>query len=74
MKYFEFRINPYERYPEDCQKIWDYLNDIGKPNFSRSSLESLWEDFSDIKYDAGFLGPDADNMEEFARWLSEKTI
>lgn len=59
-----------ETYSEDCQKIWDYINERGRVNFSRRHLEDIWRDFSDRRYSAGFMEPDEDTLEKFVYYLA----
>ena len=73
---------------EDTFKIIKYLEERGKVTVQPHTIERLYEEFSDIKYSAGWMGIDAmierfdDNgdfeevsiLEEFADWLAEVEI
>ena len=59
-------------YPEDVKRIRKGLESAyGVVKCSNAKLGELWRDFSDT-YSAGFLGPNDQLIEEFARWLEEE--
>lgn len=73
---------------EDTFKIIKYLEERGKVTVQPHTIERLYEEFSDIKYSAGWMGIDAkverynmdDELEEisildeFIEWLEEIDI
>lgn len=60
MKAFEpFKKYDYE-YPEEMEKILNYLQEHGKFNVSGKTIESLYYDFSDERYDAIWMVVSAD--------------
>ena len=74
MKVFEpFRKYNYE-YPEEMEKILNYLQEHGKVNVSGKTIESLYYDFSDERYDAIWISVSSQTLEEFADYLSEISI
>lgn len=75
MKVFEpFKKYDYE-YPEEMEKILNYLQEHGKVNVSGKTIESLYYDFSDERYDAIWIGVSADGiLEKFADYLSDIEI
>ena len=58
-------------HPEDMNLILDYLNKHGEILIENSSIESLYYDFSDERYSAGWIGVNDDTLEEFAEWLDK---
>lgn len=56
-------------YPEDMKKILDYLNSHGKILVSGHCIETLYRDFSDEEYCAGWMGVDERRLAEFEDWL-----
>lgn len=75
MKAFEpFKKYDYE-YPEEMEKILNYLQEHGKFNVSGKTIESLYYDFSDERYDAIWMVVSADwILEKFADYLSDIEI
>ena len=61
-------------YPEDMQKILDYLQARGELNIQPATVEDYYFEFSEVKYSAGWIGVDLLTLEEFAEWLSELEI
>lgn len=61
-------------YPDEMKLIIDYLNEHGKIMVSESTIESLYYDFSDERYCAGWIGVNDDTLEEFARYLEDSDI
>lgn len=58
-------------YPDEMEKILDYLSKHGKIHVSGKTIERLYEDFSDTRYCAGWMCVSNELLEEFADWLSE---
>jgi len=75
MKLFEFN-NGFGNveYPEDCQLIWNYLEDTGKINFSKKEVAKYYRIYSDEVWSAGWLSIDDNILYGFAEWLSEQDI
>lgn len=74
MKAFEPYINYNFIYPDDMKMIIDYLESKGKLNVPYSYLEVLYGQFSDECFCAGWMIPDAELLNRFAKWLSEQDI
>jgi hypothetical protein len=49
--------------------IRDYMEIHGSVNCTNSELEELWRDFSDERYDAQFLIPTENLVDEFIDYL-----
>ena len=62
---------PELRYPEDMKIIMKYLEAHGTLKIMSSTVESLYSEFSEEKYSAGWIRPDVEILERFADWLSE---
>lgn len=74
MKAFEpFKKYDYE-YPEEMEKILKYLSEHGKVNVSDKTIESLYYDFSDYRYDATWISVSSQTLEEFADYLSKISV
>ena len=74
MKVFEpFKKYDYE-YPEEMEKILQYLSEHGKVNVSGKTIASLYVDFSIEKYDADWKLVTNTTLEEFADYLSDIEI
>lgn len=58
-------------YPDDMEKILNYLREHGEILVNDTSIESLYYDFSDIKYDAGWISVNKQTLKEFEEWLNE---
>lgn len=58
-------------YPEDMDKILTYLNNHGRVLVRGSTIESLYRDFSDDVYCAGWMGVNEQMLEEFEDWLAD---
>lgn len=56
-------------YPEDVKFIRKELEKSGTVYCSNKRLGELWRDFSDRLYDAGFLHPEPEFIEEFINFL-----
>jgi hypothetical protein len=61
-------------YPDEMEKIITYLNNNGKIQVSHKTIESLYYDFSDERYCAGWMCVNDNVLEEFADWLEECDI
>ena len=61
-------------YPEDMQKILDYLQARGELNVQPATVEDFYFEFSEVKYAAGWIGVNIVTLEEFAEWLSKQEI
>lgn len=61
-------------YPEDMNKIINYLDRHGKVLVNYSTIQDLYYDFSDEKYCAGWMSVDEERLEEFEDWLTEINI
>ena len=58
------------RYPEDMKLIINYLNTHGKILVKYSVIENLYCDFSEEKYNAGWMSVDKKRLEEFEEYLN----
>lgn len=56
-------------FPDDMEKILNYLYKHGEILVNDSTIESLYFDFSYEKYDAGWMGVNEQILEEFEDWL-----
>lgn len=61
-------------YAEDMNKILSYLTKNGTINVKESTVERLYEMFSNDIYCASWMGARDEIIEEFAEWLSEYNI
>lgn len=57
-------------FPEDMEKILNYLNANGKLMVDERRVESLYEAYSEDRWCAGWIAVNEDRLEEFAEWLS----
>ena len=57
-------------FPEDMEKILNYLNTNGKLMVDERRVESLYEGYSEDRWCAGWIAVNEDRLEEFAEWLS----
>lgn len=69
MKVFERNKTFTFRYPDEMEKILNYLNTIGKIFVSPEKIEDLYEYFSDEKYCASWMTVNDKLLEQFADWL-----
>lgn len=74
MKVYERNEYSYFTYPDEMERILTYLDERGKINVNASTIESLYRDFSDERYCAGWMGVDEDVLAEFERWLVEVEV
>ena len=61
-------------YPDEMKRILTYLNERGKINVKASTIESLYRDFSDERYCAGWMGVNEHVLAEFERWLTDVEV
>lgn len=61
-------------YPEDMEKIINYLENRGKLNVNYKTLQSLYYDFSDDKYCAQWMSVDDQMLKEFMNYLESTDI
>lgn len=59
------------RYPDEMTKIINYLNCCGKILVRDSTIEDLYYEFCEERYDTGWLSVDKQILEEFENWLNE---
>ena len=71
MKAFERKKVFSFRYPDEMEKILNYLNTVGKIFVSPKKIEELYEDFSEEKYCASWMGVNDELLEQFADWLED---
>lgn len=57
-------------YPDDMEKILNYLRKCGEILVNDSTIESLYYDFSDEQYYANWISVDEQILEEFEDWLN----
>ena len=70
MKAFEFNESIFD-YPDEMEKILNYLNDNGKLNISPKRVEELYRAYSDDIWCAGWMSVSHEILVSFAEWLSE---
>lgn len=58
-------------YPDDMERILNYLRKHGEIFVNDSTIESLYYDFSYEKYSAGWMSVDEQMLEEFETWLND---
>ena len=71
MKVYERNEKNNYRYPDEMEKILNYLNGCGKILVKDSTIENLYYEFCDERYDAGWLGVNKEILEDFENWLNE---
>lgn len=71
MKVYERNEKNNYRYPDEMEKILNYLNKCGKVLVKGSIIEDLYYDFSDEKYCASWMSVNEQRLEEFEEWLNE---
>lgn len=57
-------------YPLQMEKILNYLTERGTLIVPGQTVERLYRDFSDEKYDASWMSVTPEILEEFADWLA----
>lgn len=71
MKVYERNEKNNYTYPDEMEKILDYLNKCGKVLAKGSIIENLYYEFSDEKYCASWMEVNEQMLEEFEKWLHE---
>ena len=71
MKVYVKNAAPGYDYPEEMEKILEYLNAHGELRVSGKTVERLYREFSDEIYCAGWICVNAYRLEEFADWLEK---
>lgn len=61
-------------YPDEMEKILNYLNANGKLLISGHVVESHYEDYSDEVWCAQWMSINDEILEDFAEWLSKKEV
>ena len=61
-------------YPDEMEKILNYLNKNGKILVNDSTIEDLYYRWSDEYWCAGWIRVTDERLEEFANWLDEIDI
>lgn len=69
MRVYERKIKFDYDYPEDMKLILDYLNEHGDILVGELVIESLYRNFSNEKYCAGWMSVKEQTLEEFEGWL-----
>ena len=69
MRVYERKIDFDFDYPNDMKMILDYLNEHGEILVGELRIENLYYEFSNKKYEAGWLKVDEQMLEEFEDWL-----
>ena len=69
MRVYERKIDFDFDYPNDMKMILDYLNERGEILVGELGIESLYYEFSNEKYEAGWLKVNEQFLEEFEDWL-----
>ena len=73
MKAFEFNYGIFD-YPEEMDKILNYLNNKGKLNISPKRVEELYYAYSDEAWSAQWISVNDERLISFAEWLSEVEV
>ena len=58
-------------YPDDMKRLLEYLNENGEILVKASTIQTLYREFSDEKYCAGWMGVDDLMCAEFEEWLND---
>ena len=61
-------------YPEEMEKILDYLNKWGNLQISGKEVERLYREYSEEVWSAGWIEVHDHILPDFAEWLSEVEI
>lgn len=69
MRVYEKHASQDFDYPDDMKRIFDYLNEHGTLLVKPLTIEKLYYEFSDDRYDASWMDVNDDLLEEFADWL-----
>ena len=72
MKNIVYRRHDKDRfaYPDEMEKILDYLRKHGEIFVPDTTIESLYYDFSYAKYGGGWICVNKQILEEFEAWLN----
>ena len=62
------------RFPEDMERILNYLNTNGQLNIKPQKVEELYEAYSEDVWCAGWIMVTDESLESFADWLSEVEV
>ena len=74
MRVYVKKTTPRFNRPEEMKKILDYLNDNGLLMCSGKTVETMYYEFSEEKYCAGWMSVDEELLEEFADWLADQEV
>ena len=69
--YVKFKPHDGFTYPEDMEKILDYLNANGELHIQEDTVEHLYFRFSYEKYSASWITLCDEILAEFADWLAD---
>lgn len=58
-------------FPEDMKKILDYLSIYGYILIEEATIEKLYYEFCEERYDAGWMCIYDEILDEFENWLNE---
>lgn len=61
-------------YPEEMEKILDYLNKWGNLNISAKEVEGLYREYSEEVWCEGWIEVHDHILPDFAEWLSEVEV
>ena len=68
-----YTLKEYEfDYPDDMEKILDYLHSHGELHISPKEVERAYREYSDDVWCAGWISVNDNTLWEFANWLSER--
>lgn len=59
-------------YPDDLNRIREYLEDSGELKATDREIDEYYRDFSDSLYSASWLVVNENILEQFSCWLEEK--
>ena len=68
------KFTPHFDYPDDMEKILENLRANGVLACSSKTVESMYREFSDERYSAGWMSIDEFILEEFADWLADQEV
>ena len=74
MRVYEKYDNHNFTYPDEMERILDYLNRHGTLLVKPLTIEKLYYEFSEDQYCASWMCVDGGLLEEFADWLDKKEI
>lgn len=58
-------------YPEDVERIINYLSNYGRVLVKDSTIENLYDEFSRYKCDEAWMPVDCKTLMEFEDWLND---